>query len=59
MGAKKNNYLIKTPTESFSMRFGKKHAKRLVDAIVKKSDEEDRSFPSAIERALVEYFKLK
>ncbi len=56
---KKNEYLRKNPTESFSMRFGKKNAKKLVDAIIKKAEEEDRTFPGAIERALVEHFGIK
>lgn len=56
---KKNEYLKKNPSESFSMRFGKKHGKKLVEAISKKAEDEDRSFPGAIERALVEYFGIK
>ncbi len=58
-GAKKNNYLKENPTEAFSMRFSVKHAKKLVAIINKKASEEDRSFPGAIERVLVEHFGLK
>lgn len=58
-GAKKNNYLIESPEEPFRMRFSKKHAKKLVAIVNKKAHDEDRSFPGAIERILVEHFKLK
>lgn len=57
--AKSNNYLQENPTQVFSMRFSQKHAKRLVKLINKKAQDEDRSFPAAIERILVEYFDVK
>lgn len=57
--ARKNNYLKANPEETFRMRFGKKHAKKIVELVNKKADEEDRTFPSAIERIIVEYYGLK
>jgi len=58
-GVKQNKYLSEKPIEVFRMRFSKKYAKRIVDAVNKKADAEDRSFPGALERMLVEHLKLK
>jgi hypothetical protein len=58
-GAKKNKYLIEKPTEPFRMRFSEKYAKKIVTKVIQKADDEDRSFPGAIERMLVEHLKLK
>lgn len=56
--AKQNNYLKEKPTESFRIRFSDPYAKKLVKCLLEKAKQENRSFPSAIEMSLVEYFKL-
>lgn len=59
MAGKTNDYLLQKPTEAFRMRFSERYGAKIVKAIAKKAEEEDRTFPKAIERMLVEHLKLK
>ena len=59
MSQEKSHYLLQKPTEAFRMRFSEKYGDKIVKAIAKKAEEEDRTFTKAMERMLVEHLKLK
>jgi len=50
--------LSQSPTEPFRMRFSRPNAKELVDKIMADAKEEMRSFPSMIERILINHYGL-